>query len=514
MQRAVARQGGCDRLPRTMEMSQAVPADAPNTPPPRPCVQPRAARARSRQWLPLLVLAIVVGLGGWFRVSLIQTYRAPAGDGLNYFALSQELLRGGRYAYGPPPQALTYSRLPGYPLFLAHVAVRKAPLSLDQHLRQATRANVALDVGTALLVCLIAIKLGLSAWVGVLAAALLLSVPLSFVLTCYGLSEPLATFLSTLVLFLLLRARAHPRRALWLVAAAGALSGFAVLVRLDMVATLPASGLLLIWPGPPVRSRLRALAVFCGIALLSFAPWPLRNLWQFGAPHPEGSGFVAQHSGRVLPTGILRWASTWSAGAPGEGYFYIPVSRELPVPTSAILPSMVDSPEEKQQLLAIFAQHAKQGLSDEVNAAFLQLAEQRRRAHPLRTYITLPLRRLWTLVSPLPEYELPLRHPGFGLPASRQTLGFLEWSVYVLAAVGTGLLLLQRRLQLAALVVLVATRALLIPYAHPCPTQRYFHEAFPALCILAAFVVGEAARVVRRIGTAQRQPPPQPAAES
>ena len=64
----------------------------------------------STPWL--VAIALVIGLG--FRLALVSSWHAPAGDGLHYFQLSQELRAHGRFAYGPEPRELTYTRIPGY----------------------------------------------------------------------------------------------------------------------------------------------------------------------------------------------------------------------------------------------------------------------------------------------------------------------------------------------------------------------------------------------------------------
>ena len=103
---------------------------------------------KARIWL---VLGLLLVAGTTFRLRLVRDHHGPAGDGLQYWTLSQELLRAGRLAFGPPPAPLTFTRLPGYPLFLAHVAVLRHPADLETHLVRATRANALLGVGTGVL---------------------------------------------------------------------------------------------------------------------------------------------------------------------------------------------------------------------------------------------------------------------------------------------------------------------------------------------------------------------------
>ena len=57
-------------------------------------------------WLALVALALV------FRLSLVAEFRASAGDGIHYHQLAQQLRHAHRFAYGPPPQPLTWPNLP------------------------------------------------------------------------------------------------------------------------------------------------------------------------------------------------------------------------------------------------------------------------------------------------------------------------------------------------------------------------------------------------------------------
>ena len=87
-----------------------------------------------------------------FRLAVVSSYQAPAGDGLQYFKLSHELRQNRRFAYAPPPAPLAFTRLPGYPLFLAFIAQPSLPLTLEQHLLWATRWNALLDVASGVLI--------------------------------------------------------------------------------------------------------------------------------------------------------------------------------------------------------------------------------------------------------------------------------------------------------------------------------------------------------------------------
>src|SRR5262249_2671138 len=156
---------------------------------------------------------------------VVQGWHAPAGDGLQYYALSQSLLRDHRLAFAAHKD-LQYSRLPGYPLFLAAVT-HEAPMPLHTHLWVAAQANAVLDILSALLVFFMLRdrRLGLgAAWA---AFAAVIVCPMLVFLSCYGLSESLATFLTTLTLFCAVRGGWR-----WTLAA-GVAFGLLQLVRID-----------------------------------------------------------------------------------------------------------------------------------------------------------------------------------------------------------------------------------------------------------------------------------------
>jgi len=448
----------------------------------------------------LLGLAALVLFGGLFRFALVYSFHAPAGDGLQYYALSQELAVRHRFAFGPLlPE--TYSRLPGYPLFLAYVAVRQPGIGLVQHIVRATQANVLCDLGSAVLVFLMLQRVfGKRGGPGLRAAPLLgagfvLASPLMFRLSCYALTESLATFLATLALYLALVAGQAARCAvrLGLSLLLGAVLGAGQLVRADALSLWPA--LLVLLLGLLARRRLAiGMLAVAGIGCLAvFAPWPLRNLQRFGHPHP----FAWQWrtiDGTPLPTGPLEWARTWTTGSVGESYVDLAFALSLPLDPrrpGLVLPVMYDSDAERVRLISLYDRYNQERLSPAVNAAFFELAAERRARRPLRSYLVLPLRRLLAMWQPVAEHELPLRVRWLGLPSWRPLFTAWEYALYALAALGLWQLFRQRpgsgwRLG-TALGLYVATRSLLLCYTVPLAlTQRLLGPVMPALLGLAA----------------------------
>jgi 4-amino-4-deoxy-L-arabinose transferase-like glycosyltransferase len=457
-------------------------------------------KALLKQHWPWLVTVALVVAALIFRFNVVASWFAPAGDGVQYYQLSQTLIQSHRLAFAPTAP-LQFSRLPGYPLFLSFV-VHEAPVAMGTHLVRATRANVILDVGTALLILAIVRERGHHRLVAWAAFACVILFPLIIYLSCYGLSESLATFLTTLTLYCAVRAM-RDRLYLW-AGLGGVAFGLLQLVRIDGLAIVPAVALAFWWAHDSLRRRLVAGALFSGVTLLVFAPWPLRNLVQFGAPHVEGTAWMRQ-DGAPLPLAMMRWMRSYGTGTPGEDYDLMLVANSMPFDVNRpgiILPVMYDDAAEKQAVISVVEQYNRERFSPAVQAGFDRLADTRRQQHPLRHYIGLPLRRLHAEWQAIPEWELPMRSAYLNLPPNRERFGRYERFFFVLALLGGIVMLFRDRRLVAIVAATVAARSLLHAYAHPFPVQRYLVESFPALLILSGYLVGTLLRLPRRLRAA------------
>jgi hypothetical protein len=462
-----------------------------------------------KRWTLLLALAVTLALGAGFRFFVVHSWHAPAGDGLDFHQLSQQLLLRGTFAYGPPPLGPSYGRLPGYPLFLAYIAVRQAPLDLLSHVIKATQANVVIDLLSSCLVFGILRELGLGrrAAFGGLVATLLC--PVLVLLSCYALTETLATFLGLLAFYLTLRLRRALRAGEpWIgwAALAGLAAGLGQLVRADTLTILPSLALLAVdfaglrrdgWPAAdPARllRRLLPVGLLFAVVGLTFLPWPVRNLIQFGEPHPAGARWRTRPAGRPLPSEPVTWMRTWGDGGAGDGYLDLVFVAGLKLPTQPgrFDPKVCDDRAQCDRTLAVFTRYNQEGLTPAVRSDFLALAVERSAAHPLRTWVGLPLLRLRSLWRPLPEWELPLRAPALGFPRHRWVFAVVDVLLYALSLLGAGLLIARRssgggRLLALALVLPAVLRSAMYAYLIPAGiNQRYLVEIYPLLIILSA----------------------------
>ncbi len=438
---------------------------------------------------PKTVLAFVVVAALIFRVAIVITYHAPGGDGWQYYWLSQQLVGSGRFAYGPPPGPRAWSRLPGYPLFLAYVAVRNAALPMELHLQRATLWNAGIDVGTALLVWAMLRQRGAAAtaqWIGF---GLVIFSPLLTISSSYGLTESWTTFLVTLSMFCVTRAGGS-RLYAWMVGAGVAL-GLAQLARVDAFTILPGALLLIFGTRslPPLR-RWSAVMLLGASAFAVWAPWPARNWRVFGALHAEGTEWLTQQ-GVPQPAGIMTWMRSWATGAPGEAYdlFVVANNAFLDVNRPGIvLPPMYDDAAEKARVVTLFQKYNREKLSAAVDAEFTAMGHQRAHDHPFRQYVVLPIKRLaslWTTT------ELPFRVPWLGLPAWINLYNAIDVALLILALAAVPVVWRYDRRFVLALLAVVVTRSLMhVTVAHPCPTKRYTVESVPLLLILVAWGAG------------------------
>lgn len=397
-------------------------------------------------------------------------------DGTQYWALTEQLVTRGRFAYAPPPGRVTFTRLPGYPLVLALAS--RHELSEPDLLALGARLNAAFDVGTALALHLLLVTLGVAPVLSLAAAALTLACPATSYLSRFLLTEPLDTLLLTAELALL--GLAWRRQATWPAAAAGVTAGLAQLVRADSITALPAALALLFFAGERAWRR-RALLAFALAATVVFAPWPLRNLARFGHPHPFAAEWIDK-DGNALPGGFTAWLRTWCTPGPGRSEIADRIIFRAPFIRPADWASRVtcDTLDERRRVTELLTAYS---VTSEPDAAFDQgfgaLARARTRRDPARTFAWLPLHRVMSLWSLQP-------------PAWRQLTLLLGVAGLVVLVAG------RRWAALTLLIVPVALRTVVHAFAVPHQVApRFLVEALPLVFGAGATAVGEIVQSVR-----------------
>lgn len=267
-----------------------------------------------------LILAAAVGLA--VRLFFVWRFPTEAGDTPIYEALARNWLDYGVYGVlvgGRPIPADV--RVPGYPAFLAGSYTLFGRSRLGVMLLQ-----TALDLGTCLVTAGLAARLAeQTARRRVVIAALWLAVTCPFVANYVAvpMTEVLATFLTTAVLWFLLRgstdpqSSAVPRRGLallknpWLLAALSAGLGTLVRPETPLVLLAAAPAVLLLWRRRPdwPKPLLAGAWMVVGF-LLPLLPWAARN---FATLH-RVRFLAARYSelpGEFVPRGFHAWTRTW-----------------------------------------------------------------------------------------------------------------------------------------------------------------------------------------------------------
>lgn len=466
--------------------------------------EPRSTWSRLRPAvIAVLLLASVAG-AVTLRFAIVEGYHVGAVDGQQYIQLADTVVARQVFAFGldAPP---TFTRLPGYPLFLAYV-VRVTGLHYDRQVLRACQANSLLDVASALLVFLM-LRRRAGPWAALVGFWLVALCPLLIILASHALSETLSTFLMTLELFLALQA-GQSRRPLVHAALCGLVAGLAQLVRADAITIAPAVALALWLAASTRRDRLRLWATAAAVAIVVFLPWPIRNLRQFGHPYVASWQWRTVTGGRPIPVGPVAWAKTWAHGGFQESGVDPAFTFEKPLLSLgfSFVAHMCDTRAECEQVRKLYAdKDAANAITPEIDERFFALARERAARAPFRTYVTLPAQRFLYMLQSLPKAEFTMKAPLIGLPKYRAEVRYLDGTAYALAALGALLLLLRDRRLAAILLLAFWVRALLLPYVVPLNlTQRHLMQVFPLLLMMAAWcpwlLVGQVRQRLARRG--------------
>lgn len=395
-------------------------------------------------------------------------------------------------------------RSPGYPAFLALMAVIFGQNGVAIRLVQC-----GIDLGTCVITGALAAEIAperLRRSVFVAAVWLAALCPFTANYTAAILTETLTTFVTCAALLCLVRvqrltdAATHPSEkqilratALWF--CAGLLAGIGALIRPETPLLLIPFGLLLLWRSWE-RRQIKNFILFTAWAttgmLVCLSPWATRNAItmgrvQFLAPR------YANSAGDYMPRGFYSWTGTWLVRY--RDVYLFPWKLYGGRISPGDLPnSATDSPQEKAEVVALLREY-NQGpqMTPAIDHRFAMLAQERTRRDPLRTYVWVPIARVFTMWF-TPRLELlPVRcewRPEKDVPWREQT-SFLFTVTLELAAVvyiGLGLAGAWRRRGDAiavALILFVVIRTLLMTQLQTVE-PRYVVICFPIVIAFAA----------------------------
>lgn len=390
-----------------------------------------------------VVIAALLLSGLALRRYFVQWQPFVGGDSSLYLDISQSWLDA--HTYGLSTNAAprpTLIRLPGYPMVLAAIqlAVPSSAATPDGSgvFDIAMWFQVFVDLGTCvLLACLAWRNFGRRA--GLAALALSTLCPFMANYTAVPLTECLVLFTITLAYFAADQWRQRARTA-WLVLASLAL-GYSILLRPDQGLLAAAVMPLFLRAGPGTRVTWRSAVLCVALTVLPLVPWTVRNARTFHVFQPLAPK-SATDPGEPYPRGFQHWYRTFAVdfATTEDAYWNYPEIAVNPhdLPTRAF-----DTPQERAEATRLLQEAAAaKKLRPNIEAAFTRLAAERVHAHPVRSYVLLPVARLINMllhprVEMLPIDERWWRfslHPGqtiFALGYALLNLGYM-----VLAALG------------------------------------------------------------------------------
>lgn len=351
-------------------------------------------------------LAIMTAAG--LRMLFIFRFPASADDSEMYRHLAYNWLDHHAYALWLNGHlVLTDLRMPGYPAYLAGLA-----MVVGRSVRAISLSQAAIDLFTCYLTALLAAGLAPErarrrVWI----AALWLAATCPFVAnyTAVVLTETLVTCFATAALACFvwgLRpvptvegvvARSGPVKLFRFAVIGSFLTGLATLIRPEMpllVAVAAPVYALRLMGIVHIRKTAGYLAAMAVAFLLPLAPWAARN-------------FVMLHKMQILapryttmpdeyaPVGYYAWTGTWL-----EHYrdVYLTIWRigEEPIDVDDLPSAAYDSPQEKARVAALIDRYntsPDRDISPELDREFAELARERTKRDPFRTYFQVPFER-------------------------------------------------------------------------------------------------------------------------
>jgi 4-amino-4-deoxy-L-arabinose transferase-like glycosyltransferase len=453
-----------------------------------------------------LAPALLAGLG--LRLFFIWHFPFYSGDTPYYEELASNWLYHGVYGFYSHGQLLpSDARAPGYPAFLAGIYFlagtgRKAVML----------AQIFVDLATCVLAAGIADRLAAGAPEAtrsrVAAAALWLTAlcPFTANYTAVPLTEVLATFFTTLALLIFLSPAAMEigcissnrdvLRVMKIWFAGGLVVGLGTLVRPETPLLLVAV-LIVLWLRfhRPANWKKLTVATLCLIVglLLPLAPWAARNARNLGRVQFLAPRY-AETYGDALPTGFYAWTKTWMFRF-RDAYLFTWKLPSQPIEVKNLPSYAVDSTEEFSRVASLLDRYNRTpGMTRSLDLEFAELANERAKRHPIRTYVSIPIERaaaMWFT----PRITL-LPYSGRLWPAAESyrsnpvdfevTLGLaLLNALYVLMALRAARFWRTNPAGVLLIVAFIVIRTAFLTQLQTCE-PRYVLVCFPALLAMGA----------------------------
>ncbi len=466
-------------------------------------------QARFFVWTTLAALGL--------RLLLVFRFPAVVDDSHLYANIAENWLQHGIYGVTNSGVIMpTFSRLPGYPAFLAIIF----SLFGTENFRAVLLVQILFDLGTCFLIADLARRF-ISERAAQAAFLLAGLCPFLANYAAAALTETLEIFFTALALDLAFRgmgigevdsqadARNAFRTKTWL--GCGLAIGAAILLRPDGGILLAAIGGYLLWmlfrslivAAGKLRAGLLATprtilwaGVLVGIgATAPLIPWTLRNLHTMHRFEPLAPRY-ANDSDELVTTGFNRWVKTFTADYVSVQEIYWNVPGEE-IDFSRLPRRAFDSEQQRQQTRELFADYNRaHDMTPELDARFAVLAAERVQSAPLRYYVWLPTLRvadMWLR----PRTELSAADPRWWeFNDDRRWLalslgfGLINLAYIVLAALG--LLRCREFFGIGLFVLFLLLRSAFLGSLEN-PEPRYTLECYPVVIVLAsAFIQRDA----------------------
>jgi hypothetical protein len=475
-------------------------------------------------------VALVAGAA--LRLLFVLQYPAASGDTVLYEQFATNWLKLGKLAMNIDGQATPVDlRMPGYPAFLAIV------YALTGRTGEAARMPVMLaQVLVDLVACVVIAALAalLASLCGpqtktkrVFVAALWLAAlcPFTANYVAVPLTEVWAVFLTAVAILLLTAVAARAtgnalhlpedgalgENDTWKVAALGGIVvGVGTLFRPEMplllASTFVALGFWMLRQGEVKRWLLTCalMSITCAAAL---TPWIIRNavtLHEFQALAPRDTMLPSE----LDPKGFQAWEKTWLYRM-RDTYQVAWKLNDEEIRLEDIPARAFDTPEEKDRVATVLETY-----NDEItwtageDAVFAQLARERTRRRPLRTYLWIPLLRTMTMwftprieLVPVAGHVFPLAYMREEDPVDQElTIAFFLVNLFYVGLGLWGAWKLWKcrgaRAAVAVLVLYILVRTAFLTTMET-PEPRYVLECFPAVIALGAQVAAGFGRQAR-----------------
>ncbi len=434
---------------------------------------------------------------------LLLVFRAPGvvDDSRLYADIAKNWLQHGIYGITNSGAIMpTFSRLPGYPAFLAAIFW----IFGSDNFRAVLLVQVLFDLATCFVIADMALRLFSER---AAKAAFLLAAVCPFLANyaAAALTETLEIFFTALAFDLAFRglnigeASSRPRLA-WL--GCGLAIGGAILLRPDGGILLASIGGYLLWlllkalpraTDSTTRGFSPSALVLAGVlvaagALAPLIPWTLRNLHTLHRFQPLAPRYANDSDESVMP-GFNRWVKTWMADYVSVQEIYWPVPGS-DIDFSRLPGRAFDSSQQRKQTADLFSEYnTSHDVTPEIDARFAVLAEERIHGAPLRYYAWLPALRIADMwLRPRTElfpsdprwWEFNDDHRWLALSLAFGAINL----AYVLMGVA-GFVRGRATLGIGMLLVFVALRSLFLGSLEN-PEPRYTLECFPAVIVAAS----------------------------